>query len=256
MMKRFLILFAVVALILTFTACNKNTSGESSSESDGANTEVIVDEAEKEVETYTISVCGLDLKYPVKWKDKVTVTTTDDSVSFSSADTKLFDLTFNKDEGTFIGTIKDKDNMVVRFVGYDIGSDNPEVSLMQEDVNVIIQNLAKDYSFVTDTTPTDESNGDTYDIVTPVVTFKYPSKWKDKVQTQVTNLGVIFTNNGTPLFDLVFTECNGFLLGRYNGTPIYVMNYDVSDPEQLAMKDDINVIIDNLKNDSNFEISE
>ena len=95
----------------------------------------------------------------------------------------------------------------------------------------------------------------TYDIKTDVTTFKYAEVWKDKVETDVTDKKVSFTQDGTPVFDLVFEECDGYLLGTYSGTPIYIIEYPVETDEQAQMIEDINVILENLLKDENFVLN-
>lgn len=264
-MKRLLLIFSIFALLLTFTACaNAGTKTENSDtkpsiesakaegETEGSETQGLPESSETQVETYTISAGGFDLKYPLKWKDKVTVFTSDDRASFSFGDTKLFDITFNSDEGVLFGTIKGDKNTVVRFVDYNATGENEEMSSMLEDVNVILQNLIKDYNLCVGDDTAVDNNDDTFDIETSLVTLKYPQKWKDKVNVDVTDLGVKFSNNGTPLFDILFSECNGFLIGAYKDTPIYIVTYEAQNEEQNLMQEDINVILNNLMSDSNF----
>ena len=40
-----------------------------------------------------------------------------------------------------------------------------------------------------------------FDIDTRIVTMKYPAKWREDVQIDVSDDGVRFSNNGTALFD-------------------------------------------------------
>ena len=110
-----------------------------------------------------------------------------------------------------------------------------------------------DYDFVAGERIEYEDNS-TFDIVTPVVTMKYPAKWKDKVTVTVTSDRVSFVNDGTPIFDLVFSDEEGYLLGTYSGTPISIVDYPVTTDEQAAMQEDVNVILGFLFNDPNFEM--
>ena len=93
-----------------------------------------------------------------------------------------------------------------------------------------------------------------FDIDTRIVTMKYPAKWREDVQIDVSDDGVRFSNNGTALFDLLFHECDGYLLGSYNGTPIYIIDYPVDDAEQANMQEDVNVILQYLMDDPSFQI--
>ena len=212
-------------------------------------------ETEEPVETYSIDFAGLELKYPVKWKDAVTVDISEDKAAFACDDTQLFDLLANSDEGYVLGTVCGEEYTVLSIFDYNISdAENEDLLLMQEDMNVILQNLMADYEFVLGEAIEQEDTS-TIDIETSVVTLKYPAKWKDAVSVKVSEEKVSFVNNKTPLFDLVFSEGDGFLLGIYNGTPIFVVDYPVKTDEQAAMQEDVNVILQYLMEDPNFDIN-
>lgn len=210
---------------------------------------------EEPVETYIIDFAGLQLKYPVKWRESVSVTVTDNKASFACGEVPLFDLLANSDEGYVLGTVCGEEYTVLSIQSYDIeNTDNVDLYAMEEDVNVIIDNLIKDYDFVVGVA-VDNEDSSIFDIETSVVTMKYPAKWQGIVTVDVSEEKVSFSNNGTPLFDLVFSECDGFLLGAYSGTPIYIVDYPVTTDEQAAMQEDVNVILQYLMEDSNFVIN-
>ena len=212
-------------------------------------------ETEEPIETYAIDFAGLQLKYPEKWKDKVTVTVSDNKAAFVCGDVPLFDLLANSDEGYVLGTVCADEYTVLSVVSYDIAdTENADLFAMQEDMNVILQNLMTDYEFVVGEA-VEKIDDSTVDIETSVTTLKYPARWKDTVTANVTENGVSFVNYGTSLFDLVFTECDGFLLGTYNDTPIYIVDYPVYSDEQAAMQEDVNVILQHLMEDPNFIIN-
>ena len=62
-------------------------------------------------------------------------------------------------------------------------------------------------------------------------------------------------NNGDKVFDLRFENCDGYLLGTYKNTPIYIVEYKAKNDDQVAMQQDVNVIINNLSKDKNFNIN-
>ena len=256
-MKKILIMGLVLTMALSMSACGKK---EEKTQDDTAAVTVESESAEETtseeetVETFTITACGLDLKYPLEWQDKVTVTTEENRVDFACGDVKLFDLTFNTDEGYVLGTVEGDEYTVIRIVDYDIETEDNELYAMQEDVNVILQNLMNDYNFAVGEA-TEKIDDSTFDIKTSVVTMKYPCRWQDKVQIDVSDEGVKFSNDGTPLFDLMFEECDGYLLGTYKDTPIYIVDYSVDTDEQMIMQEDVNVILQNLMEDSNFVIN-
>lgn len=101
--------------------------------------------------------------------------------------------------------------------------------------------------------PADENA--TFQIKTSVVTLVYPQKWENKLNIEVTKDTVKFVNKETPIFDIVFKECDGYLLGTYKKTPVYIVEHPVYNDEQALMVEDVNVILQNLMKDENFEIN-
>ena len=245
-MKRLSALLLTLIMILALSACG----ADSDKSKDGTDKPTIGEESDEP--TYTISAGGLELKYPEKWKDKVVVEVEDDRACFSCGETKLFDLLFNTDEGYVLGTVKGEKYTVIRVMDYTF--ENEELCAMQEDVNIILHHLAEDYDFEVGVAM-EEEDTTTIDINTSLVTMKYPAKWQDKVQIDVSDNGVKFSAEGTPLFELIFAECDGYLLGTYKETPIYIVDYDVETDEQAAMQADVNVIFQHLMEDSNFVIN-
>lgn len=274
-MKRLVFVAMVLALVFTATACDpkvnqpENESKEpkvtvmisvtENSEgfvcSSNANQPETGSEEDSDGKaTYVIEAGGLKLKYAEMWKDKVTVTVTEDRAAFACGETKLFDLVFNSEEGVILGTVRGEKNTVISVVDYPLEQDDPELDEMQGDVNVILQNLSRDYDFVADEAITDETTG-TFDIETSVVTLKYPARWQDKVKVDVSEQGVTFTAGETKLFDLMFDDLEGgYLLGTYNDTPIYIVDYPVNTEEESRMQQDVNIIIQNLQQDSSFRL--
>lgn len=251
-MKRLLIILMMLVLIIPFSACS-NGQQEGGATKDEATQSVAV--GVDKGDTYTIQAGGLELKYPAKWKDKVKVTLSGNQASFTRGEDKLFDILFNSDKGDVLGTVKGDKNTVVSVVSYKLKDGDAELSEMAADLNVILNKLSADYDFVIGERIVDEDNS-TFDIETPVVTLKYPSKWKDKVKVDITEDGVKFTSGGAKVFDLMFVEGDGYLLGKYNDTPIYVIDYPVKEKEQQDMQAGINVILQNLRQDSNFKEAE
>ena len=256
-MKRSLVV-VMMAVLLTFAYSCGNANEDhliTSIDTDSASIEESVAEiAAEEIETFSFSVCGLELKYPMKWKDTVLVSVAGDRACFTYGEISLFDLTFNSDEGNVLGTVKsERGNTVVRIVNYPIETENENLYLMKEDINVTLQYLNEDYDFVPNEVIMAEDDS-VFDIITPIATLKYPNKWKDTVDVEVLDYQVSFSNNGTPLFDIVYTECDGYLFGRYNNYPVYIVDYLVNTEEQEKMKEDVNVILDNLMKDGNFVV--
>lgn len=251
-MKKIILLAFVFMFLLAMTACG-NSSG-----STGVATEDTATKDETAVverASYIVEAGGLKLKCPEDWKDKVTVDASDEKLAVSAGKTKLFDLLFNSKDGNILGTVKGETYTVVSVVYYTIEDDDPDLIKLQMDMNFILQNLEKDYDFE-EGAALSKDDGETFDIETPIVTLKYPLKWKDKVTVDVSDDTVSFSDGETKLFDLIFKESkDGFLLGTYNDTPIYVKDYPVKSDDDLAMQAAINVIIEHLQKDSSFHIS-
>ena len=169
---------------------------------------------------------------------------------------KLFTLNFNDETDNIVGTLKLDDKNVIIYTelaALDSGDKNYDRNcLYQEEINTIIESLAEDYNFVPhEIAPVDDVT--TYDIETPVVTLKYAKRWEDKVKTDVSDDTVKFSCDGTPLFDIVFKDGEGYLLGTYKDTPVCVVYHEVEKEEYLEMIDDVNVILQNLMKDNDFK---
>lgn len=254
-----IVLGIIILMLLLFVRCPKDEK-ESSAKKSKEPAQTAAEEQqppasqEEIVDTFEISTPYAILKYPQKWKDQVTVDISTEKVSFSSSGTPLFDLRFNCDDGYVLGTIiGEEENTVFSITDYSV--ENEELAGMQEDVNIILQHLMSDYDFAVGEKVIKEDTS-TFDIETPLVTMKYPSKWKDKVTIDVREDGVSFSCAGTQLFDLMFVSCDGYLLGTYNGTPIYIIDYPIDGGELCAMQEDVNVILEHLMQDEQFTINQ
>ena len=253
-LKRIFILTLIFMLIIPLAACGGGQQDGGATQDEGSSSQSVQIGVNKG-DTYVIEAGGLQLKYPAKWKDKVKVELSGNKAAFTRGDDKIFDILFNSDEGNVLGTVKGDKNTVISVVDYKIKEDDAELSEMIADLNVIINNLAADYDFALGERIVDEDNS-TFEIETPVVTLKYPAKWKDKVTYDITDKGVMFSSGGKKVFDLMFVEGDGYLLGTYNDTPIYVVDYPVTEKDMIDMQADINVILKNLREDSNFKDAE
>ena len=259
-MKRLLLLVLALVMLFSLAACDSGSGGESESEDEttaasGAEGSQ-VEATEPDVSTYTIKAGGLELKYPEKWKDKVTVDVTDDKAAFTCGKVNLFDILFNSEEGTVLGTVKkDDEYIVLTVVDYELKKADTDLAEMQTDLNVILNFLEADYDF-TIGERLSEVDDSTFEIKTSVVTLQYPAKWQDKVTVKVEDDVVKFSDGDTPIFDLILKKSDkGYLLGTYKDTPIYVIDYPVESDDDMAMQADINVIIKYLQEDENFTIA-
>lgn len=184
-----------------------------------------------------------------------------------SDDTELFSVVFGGETEDLLGTlVLEEENIVLYARVNELDSadaDYETYRMYQDGLSTIIQNLSSDYDFVMNEIIVKEDTS-TFDIKTSVVTLKYPNKWKDKVTVDVADETVKFSCNGEKLFDLYFTECDGYLLGTYKDTPIYIVDYPLDKGklsedelfELSAMQQDVNIIIRYLSEDGNFKLSE
>ena len=270
-MKKLLCLLLIgcfAALLVTGCSSEKKDNTQDTSEESSA-TEAAPTEAEPEKpsqEAFEIETAYATLKYPETLKEKVKVTESDNTVSFSSGKTKLFDLIFDGDEGELLGTlVNDGKYTVVCIKQYSIDKEAEnytELSEMIGSIDVLLDYLAYDYDFVKGEIVDAEDDESVFEIETSLTSLYYPQKWKDKVTVAVEDQLVSFSSGDVKLFDLHFGGDKGDVLGFYKDTEIRVVLYDVekgklSDKEYselLGMKDGINVIIDYLAKDKNFSI--
>ena len=259
-MKRLLLLLiSILAAMFIFSACSGDSSSKSKKDdAESTTVEEVTETTEAPVATYEIKTKYAVLKYPEKWKDSVKVSVSEKepyTVSFSADKQPLFTYVFNGTEGDLLGTIiRDDGNVVVRIKTGKLdkkAKKYDDYAAMQEDLNVILQNLAKDYKFVYEEV---ESNDDSvYEIKTDFATLYYPQRWKDKVTVKTDKNQVQFSSGKTPLFTLSFGGNDGILLGTYDGKELRMIDYPLDDKEMANMQEDVNVILEYLRKDEKFE---
>lgn len=250
-MKKFFPVLLGLMLFALLVGCGAQKEGGSATSLLPEESKEASASSEIEESTFVIEAAGLKLRYPSRWQELVSIDVDTDTAAFRFGDEKLFTLYFNRPEqGNVLGTVCGDENIVITIADYEV-SDAQAVS-MQEDVNVILQHLMEDYDFAAGEAVVKES-GDVFAIETPVTTLYYPAKWQDAVTVAVSDTKVSFTYGDERLFDLVFAETeNGYLLGTYDGTPIYVVDYEASSDEAVAMQEDVNVILQYLIEDDHF----
>lgn len=254
-MKKNVSIFVVMILCLALFAagCGKDRPAGSADPKD-------TDAAESFV---TISTPYAELKAPASYEDHVTTTVESEdpyTLCFKSAadDAVLFRLIFGGEGGDLLGTLVGEDANTVVYVDMpelDRESEHfEENAAYQEDFGTIVENLRQDYVFAVNQAIEQEDTS-TFVIHTSLTDLYYPNRWKDVAQIETSDDGVKFSKDGTLVFELRFAECDGFLLGTYNGTPIYIIEHDLSGQEQADMADDVNVILEHLKEDANFSMN-
>ena len=211
----------------------------------------------------TISTPYADLRLPASFDKAVSHEETGNEpyvITFKSRtdETELFSIIFNGTGEYLVGTLMGEEkNTVVHANTNDLDQNdqNYESNLFyQEQLYLILGYLAEDYNLVPEEAIDDEDPMD-FEIQTSLVTLYYPSRWKEKVEIEVLDNGVKFSTAGTPLFDLMFEECDGYLLGTYQETPIYMVEYPVETEEQAAMQAGVNTILQHLTEDPSFTIN-
>lgn len=211
----------------------------------------------------TISTPYADLRLPASFDKAVSHEETGNEpyvITFKSRtdETELFSIIFNGTGEYLVGTLMGEEkNTVVHANTNDLDQNdqNYESNLFyQEQLYLILGYLAEDYNLVPEEAIDDEDPTD-FEIQTSLVTLNYPSRWKEKVEIEVLDNGVKFSAAGTPLFDLMFEECDGYLLGTYQETPIYMVEYPVETEEQAAMQAGVNTILQHLTEDPSFTIN-
>ena len=98
------------------------------------------------------------------------------------------------------------------------------------------------------------------EIVSDITTFYYPEKWKEDITVGKNENTVSFTSNGTRLFDFIFGDTKGTLLGYYDGVEVRIVSYEIvevnyTEDEYLtlrAMQEDIDIVIEHLIDDKKF----
>lgn len=257
-MKKYFVCVLAIVCVLALCACGTDTTKPDDSETPDVQEEL----PQEEEKVITITTPYANICVPERFEGNVTheiVSEKPYTLTFRANDgTELFTLVFGGTGDILMGTLVGETENTVMYMNIpelDKSSENyAEYCTYQEAVNTIMGHLTKDYTFHINELVEVEDNSTT-DIRTDVVTLKYPAKWKDVVQTEITETGVKFSNNGTPLFDLIFSECDGYLLGTYKDTPIYIVDYPVETDEQAAMQEDVNVILQYLMEDPKFTIN-
>lgn len=261
-MKKFLAAVLAIICLVALVACG---AGEQTPPEPTEDVPEAVESTDVSIETpYCDLVVTKEFADNVKSKviseDPYTV-----SFRMISDDTELFSISFGGETEMLLGTLQLENENVVLYADYnDLDRENENYETYctyQEGISTIINHLSSDYDFIVNEI-TDWVDPSTFDIQTPVVTMKYPNRWKEKVTIDVSEEAVKFSCNGEKLFDIVFSECDGFILGTYKDTPIYVKDYTINKGsyseaqylELCTMQEDMNVILQGLLEDSNFEI--
>lgn len=267
-MKRITLL--LLSLLLVFTLCACRSDREGNSENSNLPENSVPESSEEAEATITLNTPYIDLQIPASYEGKVEAEVTSEdpyTLTFKTTNgTEIYTLYFGKETENLFGTILMEDKNVVLYASFEAFDKEDEhyneYGEYQDGVNTILHNLMKNDNFIVNEIVEYEDTT-TFDIKTDLVTLKYPNKWKDKVTVEVTDDMVKFSCGQEKLFDLVFKECDGYLLGTYQDTPIYIISYEFDETkydeaeqmELYGMAEDVNVILQYLMEDSKFEIN-
>lgn len=255
--KLALVLLSVAMTVLCLVGCGKAADAERPGSTE--------DQTEAEA-VFSIETDYGTLKYPSKWEKDVEVTASGDNVDFSlkSDGSRIFSLRFNNGNGYLLGALPVDNKKIPVYVDnaeLDKKAENFEtLAEMQEGVNVILQNLIKDYNFDVNGTSDAEENPEVYEIKTSVASLYYPKRWEDKVTVEESEGSIVFLSDKVKLFELKSGGEDGFLIGKYKGKPLRLVTYSFSKYEDdkarfeelCAMQEDSNTIIRYLEKDSDF----
>lgn len=162
MKKRLAIVLCLLVLCSLLAACANETNNAATADSATVYEKPGVDGEESmlEIQTYDIKTPYCTLKYPAVWEDAVTVTVSQQepyTLSFvgtvEEKSAPLFDLVFDGDTGIVLGTLNGDEPHTISMIAHEIDASEYDVAHirlfngMQEDVNIIITNLKKDYDF-------------------------------------------------------------------------------------------------------------
>lgn len=251
------IVIAIAVIVVAVMISNRNRNASDVTHT--ATSDQIKASGFLDTPTFDIDLGFATLKFPQTMQDTVTIEGAGKhdaadkfTVKFLLDKTPCFDLNINGDEGDYLGTLKGDNNTVFRAVFYDAGKE-PKVSEIQEAVNIILYHLERDYDFTrSDMVAGETDNKEVFKIKTNVVDLYYPKRWEDRVTVKVTDTKVSFSDGDTPLFDICFEKVEGYHVGDYNNTPVYLVDYKTKTDEQAVMQEDINVTLQHLSEDPAF----
>ena len=275
-MKKIIALFITAALSLSITAgCSSGNNSKTSESSESSESSFVIAtpdsviDKDTEIEVFTIKTDYAELRYPKYWEGKVSVKAEKQTVSFTAENekVKLFDLLFDSEQGYRLGSFtSDGKNHTLNIVEGEIDKKSENINTymqMQDDVNVLVSFLKKDYGFESASETTTEGSAvdeekekekNVFEIKTGVVSLYYPSKWQSKVKTEVKSDRVLFSCGDEKLFDIVFGGKDGDLLGKYKDTEVRIVPYELknSTDELIEMQEDVNVLLHKLMEDKAF----
>lgn len=251
------LIYLFVFMVLLFCGCNNDIDG--------------VPKSIDTKDVYDIKTPYCNLCIPKSFDDKVEYAVKSENpytVTFKTVDgNNLFEISFNG-TGASLGTLVLEDEIVtvnIKTESLDRENDKyiEHCQYQEEGINAILQNLSAEYDFRVGEEIGVE-NIETFDINTDVMPLKYPVKWKEDVEITVEENVVKFSCEDIKLFDLCFDMDEGYLLGTYDGKSISIVDYELNEDafdedEYLklsSMKEDVNIIIQNLSENEKFKLAE
>ncbi len=261
---------ALVLILISGMLASCNSVGKNGDETSNTVRQSIGKDAESVMAIRT-PLC--DIKFPSEWQDTADINVRSGAAcvvefKLKNGAVSVFDIVFNGTEGDRIGAlITDNGKVDVRIKSYALDKNSPDydkLSMMQEDINVIIHYLSEDYDFEVGGYTYQEEDSSVFKISAPFADLYYPKKWINTVSVNSEANSVHFTYGETKLFDIVYGDGEGDTLGTYNGKAIKVVTYDISygdfyEEEYdkiMEMQEDLNVILQYLMQNGNFILAD
>ena len=138
-MKKIIIcVICILAMICVLSACNNGAKNASADLATPA----------ESISSYSVNTDYAALTLPYKYLDVVKVEAEGDCVRLTADNQQLFDLYFNSDQGTVLGTFRsDKGEVQLSMVPYEAPADSVYVAMQDDCLNEILKGLQADYSF-------------------------------------------------------------------------------------------------------------
>ena len=139
-MKKIIIcVICILAMICILSACDKGADNASADQA----TPIASTPA-----TYTVNTDYAVLTLPYQYLDVVKAEVKADCVSLTADKQQLFDLYFNSDQGTVLGTFKSgQGDVTLSMTPYEAPADSAYVAMQDDCLNEILKGLKEDYSF-------------------------------------------------------------------------------------------------------------
>ncbi|MBQ9415068.1 MAG: hypothetical protein IJU16_08100 [Clostridia bacterium] len=273
-MKRVAILLIALVCLLCLCACNGGGTTTPVTPDSSDTTDTAAATTTTRITTLndpyiTVETPYCTLAFPQSFEGNVehTVTSEDPyTLKFTANDgAELFSILFGQETPNLLGTLVLEDRCVVMYADFaPLNSGDAryfEYGEYQNGITTMMEHLVAEYEFVVNEAVTYEERA-TFTLDDSVAPLQYPLKWKDQVQVEKKDDTVIVSASGQNLFGVCYVDCDGYLLGSYKGTPVYMLSYTIDKTAYTAevydtlqeMQNDVNVLISCLTEDPDFSM--